>query len=273
MGKRLIYSILLLVALLGLTKAIFDRTSFPKVLSNNSPKVHQTIEWYQPPQIATNSAYTVIFVGDSMTDALGPNFDALRPLLANYYPNKVFGLFNYGYGSTNVLSVEERLTQDTTYLDTKNFAILNREFDIIIIESFGHNPLSQYSLEEGLKVQTQTLDRLIALIADTKPKSLIVFLATIAPSQSHYALKTVDLSPEKRRDWANERRFYIENHINYAKKHNIPLINVYEKSLDKNGLALLKYINPDDYIHPSREGIKLISGEIADFLFKNKILP
>lgn len=266
MPSRLIYLLLFVVALLGLSKAVF-------VLSNNTPKVLKTIEHYEPPQIATNSAYTIIFVGDSMTDALGPNFDALRPLLANHYPNKVFGLFNYGYGSTNILSVEERLNRDTTYLDTTNYAILSREFDIIIIESFGHNPLSQYPLEEGLKIQTETLDHLVAQIVDAKPKSVVVFLATIAPSQSHYAKKSVDLTPEKRRDWANERRFYIENHINYAKKHNIPLINTYEKSLDKNGLALLKYINPDDYIHPSVEGIKLISREITDFFFKNNILP
>ncbi|MBI1872185.1 SGNH/GDSL hydrolase family protein [Candidatus Collierbacteria bacterium] len=165
------------------------------------------------------------------------------------------------------------MNKNTTYLDTTNYAILSREFDVIIIESFGHNPLSRYPLEQGLKIQTETLDHLVAQIADAKPKSVIIFLATIAPSQSHYAKKTVDLSPQVRRDWANERRFYIENHINYAKRHNIPLINVYEKSLDENGLALLKYINPDDYIHPSKEGIKLISQEISDFLFKNKILP
>ena len=81
----------------------------------------------------------------------------------------------------------------------------------------------------------------------------------------------VELSPQERNSWANERRAYIENHINFAKTHHIPLINVYEKSLDPQGSALLKYLNPDDYIHPSRQGIELISQEIANYLFQ--ILP
>lgn len=265
---------LFIVALFGLSKAILNRSSFsPKVLSNNTPNVLKTIDHYEPPQIATGSAYTIIFVGDSMTDSLGPNFDALRPLLKKYYPDKVFGLFNYGYGSTNILSVKERLNKDTTYLNTTNPAILRREFDVIIIESMGHNPLSQFPLTEGLKKQEEALDDIVAQIAYTKPNSLIVFLATIAPSRLFYALKVVDLSQKVRKEWAKERKAYIENHINYAKKHNIPLINVYEKTLDNDGNTLLKYINHDDYIHPSTEGLKLISQGIADFLYKGNVLP
>jgi lysophospholipase L1-like esterase len=117
------------------------------------------------------------------------------------------------------------------------------------------------------------LDEIVAKLVHTKPNSLIIFLATIAPSNTHYALGSRDLKPEVRNEWAIERRFYIENHINYARKHNIPLINVYEKSLNKDGSARLSLINPNDYIHPSANGLMLISQEIADYLSKNQILP
>ena len=40
-----------------------------------------------------------------------------------------------------------------------------------------------------------------------------------------------NLSPEQRKEWANERTAYIKNHIEYARSHNIPLINIFEKSL------------------------------------------
>ena len=230
------------------------------------------IDIYSPPQIATASSYTVILVGDSMTDVLGENFDILRKYLTKYYPKKEFGLFNYGYGSTNILSVEQRLNQGTEYLGRTNQTILDRYFDVLIIESMGNNPLSEYPLDQGLKLQTEALNRIVSQIAFYHPNSVIIFLATIDPSQSHFGLGVVDLSPEQRNSWANERRFYIENHINYANTHHFPLINVYEKSLNKNGATILKYLNSNDYIHPSAAGIDLISKEIADFLFHNQIL-
>ncbi|MCX6727108.1 MAG: GDSL-type esterase/lipase family protein [Candidatus Shapirobacteria bacterium] len=236
-----------------------------------TPKILKLIDHYEPPKIATASSYTLIFTGDSMTGALGENFDFLRADLTKYYPKKVFGLFNYGFGSTNILSLEDRLNHDTVN-QGKNFpAILNRYFDIILIESSGNNPLSEFPLEVGLQKQTAALDQVVAELSDTHPNSLIIFIATVAPSSS-YGKGVVDLSPQIRIQWANERRAYIENHISYAKKHNIPLINVYEKTLDKNGLTINKYINPSTYIHPSSAGVNLISQMIADYLYKNNIL-
>lgn len=246
-----------------------------KLLPINTPvptiKTYKLIDQYIPPKIATASSYTLIFLGDSMTEALGENFDFLRLNLAKYYPKKVFGLFNYGFGSTNILSIQDRLDNNSSYLG-KNFpAILDRYFDIILIESSGTNPLSEFPLALGLQKQTDALDTMVAKIADTHQNSLIIFIATIAPSQ-FYGKGVVNLSPAMRIQWANERRAYIENHISYAKKHNIPLINVYEKTLDKNGVTIQKFINTGNYIHPSVKGVTLISQSIADYLFQNKIL-
>ena len=254
-----------LITILPITKLLPINTPVPTI------KIYKLIDQYVSPKIATASSYTLIFVGDSMTEALGENFDFLRLDLAKYYPKKVFGLFNYGFGSTNILSIQDRLDNSTTYLGKDFPAILDRYFDIILIESSGTNPLSEFPLAIGLQKQTTALDIMVAKIADTHPNSLIIFIATIAPSQL-YGKGMVDLSPAMRIQWANERRAYIENHISYAKKHNIPLINVYEKTLDKNGLTINKYINTGNYIHPSVKGITLISQTIVDYLYQNNIL-
>ena len=213
-------------------------------------------------------AYTIVMVGDSMTETLGPNTDKLRQYLKIHYPNKVFGIYNLAKGSTNITSLQELLDKDI---------IASREFEVILIESFGYNPLSHLSLEEGLKKQTELLDQAVNSIRQGKTKakvnSIIVFVATIAPNREKYGEGAVDLSPEKRAEWADERSAYIKNHIEYAKAHDIPLINIYEKSLNEAGTGNLEYIESGTHIHPSGKGIEFISKEIADFLFNTRILP
>lgn len=220
-----------------------------------------------------SDAYTLIFVGDSMTAVLGTNMTELREELKKYYPKKVFGLFNYGFGSTNILSVQDRFEKDTPYVGQNYPAILNREFDVVFIESFGNNPLSQFHITEGLKKQTEALDKIVKSLRQKKPKSVIVFVATVAPIRNRYGEGAVVLSPEKRQEWSGERIAYIENHIKYAKDHNILLLNIYEKSKTKDGDGNIDYINTRDFIHPSPTGVLFISKSIADFLYQNKILP
>ncbi|MBI2337711.1 SGNH/GDSL hydrolase family protein [Candidatus Daviesbacteria bacterium] len=211
---------------------------------------------------------TIVFVGDSMTEYLG-NFDELRGYLKKFFPDKKFLLLNYGFGSTNILSVLDRLERDSDHAGRIFQAINNIPFDLILIESFGHNPLSEYPLEEGLKLQEEALDKIIASITQKHPKSSIVFVATIAPNNERYAEGTTNLTDEKRREWAEERVSYIKNHIKYAKIHNIPLVNIYEQSLDKNGTGNIDYINSNDFIHPSPTGVYFISEKIAKFLYQN----
>jgi len=220
-------------------------------------------------QALPNEAYTIIMVGDSMTESLGPNSDRLREDLKINYPGKVFGIFNLAKGSTNILSLQDLLDKDI---------LPNREFEVILIESFGYNPLSHLPLEEGLKAQTEALDKAVNSIRNAKTtaeiNSIIVFVATIAPNKDKYGMGAVDLSPQKRAEWAGERSAYINNHIEYAKAHDIRLINIYEKSLDKEKITGdLQYIEGGTFIHPSKRGIELISKEIADFLLNENILP
>lgn len=211
---------------------------------------------------------TILMIGDSMTERLG-NSDELRAKLKNYNPNKSVEILNYGFGSTNILSVPERLEKDTLYQRIFR-PILDIDFDLVLIESFGHNPLSEFPIEEGLQKQMEMLDTIVSKIRSENPDAKIVFISTIAPSRFHYAEYIVDLTPEKRAAWADERIAYIKNHMDYARSHNIPLIDVFSKSLNSDGELNLDYVLSTDYIHPSPNGIYLISDEIAKFLYENK---
>lgn len=214
--------------------------------------------------------YTIVLLGDSMTETLG-NSDELRVYLKNFYPNKTFEVLNYGFGSTNILSAQKRLEEETFHGRVFR-PILDIDFDLILIESFGHNPLSEFKLEEGLEKQNQAFDKIVASIRESNPESKIVFVATISPNKLVYGKGQVDLSETQRESWANERVAYIKNHINYAKRNNIPVVNIYEKSLDENGNGKLDYISNTDFIHPSPSGVYFISEEIAKFIFENAIL-
>jgi len=214
--------------------------------------------------------FTIVLLGDSMMERLG-NSDELRDNLKNNHPGKTFEVLNYGFGSTNILSVQERLEKDT-FFGRVFRPIVEIDFDLILIESFGHNPLSAFPLEQGLQKQTEALDNMVKTIRENNTHTKIVFVATIAPSKKHYAEKINNLTPEVRQKWANERIAYIKNHIEYAKSHNIPAIDVFSKSLGSDGDLNLDYVNTADYIHPSPKGIKLISDEIGNFIFQNHIL-
>lgn len=241
-----------------------------KNLAKQTPPPLETIEENGRQKVKYPQDYTLVLVGDSMTEYLG-NSDELRSYLKEYYPRNSFEVLNYGFGSTNILSVEKRLTE-TTYHTREFRPILDIAFDVILIESFGNNPLSDYTLEEGLKKQTEALDRIVKLIKEGNPSAKIVFVATISPNSRTYAYRAVDLTDEKRKIWVTERIAYIKNHIEYAKTNNITLVNVFEKSLDENGDGNMDYISDTDYIHPSPTGVVFISKTIADFLFENQIL-
>lgn len=240
-----------------------------KTLPKSKPP--STINVLGKQKVKYSQNYTIVMVGDSMTERLG-NSDEIKEFLGDYYPNKSFEVLNYGFGSTNILSVWDRITKETEH-GRKFSPIEDIAYDLILIESFGENPLSQYPLSEGLKLQTEELNKIISRLKETTPKGKIVFVATISPNSVIFAQNQVDLSPEKRAEWVKERIAYIKNHITYAKNNNIPLINVFEDSLLENGDGNSEYISTDDYIHPSPKGIIFISHEIADFIYKNNIFP
>ncbi|HKC04715.1 MAG TPA: hypothetical protein VKC54_02495, partial [Patescibacteria group bacterium] len=102
---------------------------------------------YKIPVIPNKQSYLTFLVGDSMVAALGANDDGLRQNLIKYYPGHEFVNYNYGFPSTNIESLPDRLEKGVTF-DGKDYqSILSQGFDLIILESFAYNPLSQYPLE------------------------------------------------------------------------------------------------------------------------------
>ncbi|MBU1000402.1 SGNH/GDSL hydrolase family protein [Patescibacteria group bacterium] len=223
----------------------------------------------QHPPIKPKNTYTIALAGDSMTDALRDAEFQLQNFFIPFYQRRNIRVLNYGFSSTNVLSVPDRLLEETVYLTKTYPPLLSSDLDLVIIESFGNNPLSEFSLEAGLKKQNEVLDQIIKLIQERNPTTLIVFLATVAPSK-RYGEGVIDLKPEQRIKWKTEREEYIKNHIAYAKSHRILLIDLYNKTKD---IEETPYISQSDYIHPSNEGLIFINKEIAEFIIRNRLLP
>jgi hypothetical protein len=228
---------------------------------------------YSSPEIPRSQSYRTLLVGDSMVAAFGLNAEPLRQALLSYYPDNEFVNYNYGFPSTNILSLPERLTTETVSLGHSYQSILSQGFDLIIIESFAYNPLSEMSLLGGLEKQNEVLEIVVLELIKKQPETVIAFMTPIAPNKTSFAKNVYDLSSAERLLWVEERVAYINNHIKFAKDNNIPLIDVYEKSLTDNGDGDVKYINPDDNIHPSNEGIDLMAKTIAQFIFEHQIFP
>jgi lysophospholipase L1-like esterase len=227
---------------------------------------------YKNPIIPKDRSYRMVIVGDSIVNSLGLNANVLRQDLIKHYPTTEFVTYNYGYSATNVLSLYKRLTEKTVNSGSENPAILKQGFELIIIESFGNNPLSEFSIDDGLKKQNEELDKSVKEILAEKPNVALAFMTPIALDPVTYAKGTVALSPEVRKQWVAERVSYIDNHRKFAESLGIPVIDVYKASLKPDGLVDKTYIS-DDFVHPSKKGIELISKTIADYIFTNKIFP
>lgn len=231
---------------------------------------------YVPPKIEKKSLYTIVMVGDSMTNALGPHGGTFNTFINALYKPDNIGILvdNYGMSSTSILTINKAMTTTTTYWDSTFPPLLSRPFDLILIESFGYNPLSQFPLTEGLAKQTQILTDTMTTLITTHPQAAVVFVATIAPNKETYALKELpNLTAADRLLEVEERTAYIKNHISFAQSHQIPLIDIYDKSLTASGDGDLSLINPDDNIHPSFKGVDFIGHELANYIYDNQILP
>lgn len=231
---------------------------------------------YVIPKIEKKREYQIFMLGDSMTHALGPHGGTFYEYINALYKKDNHGILidNYAQPSTSILTVNNAMNRQQKYWDVDLAPLMSRKFDIILIESFGYNPLSQFPRAEGLKKQTELLDQTVRDLKEKHPNAAIIFVATIAPSKLIFARK---VDPGKttagRASEVDERSAFILNHIAYAKAHNIPLVNVYEKSMKPDGDGNTEYINPDDDIHPSAVGVNFIGHELADFIYASNILP
>lgn len=234
-------------------------------------------QYYTAPDIQPKDVYLVALVGDSMTKALGPHGGKFTEKLNQLYEQHDHDILvdNYSIGSTSLLTLDERLTESTEFDDDWTYPpLLERpNLDLIIIESFAYNPLSQFERDEALRKREQILSDTLIKIEENLPHTRIVFMSTIAPNTLKFAEISANLTDEESKIQAEERMTYLQHHLDYAQTHQIPSINVYHQSLTMNGDGDLEYINPDDYIHPSAVGIEFISQKMAEFIYENELLP
>ena len=280
----LIFILLLLVVFLFLYNFRKDyqlhqlqKAAIPTAIPTTDPSQIR-ITTYNPPKILRKQVYKISMVGDSMTAILGPHGGILSEYMNSLYKSpedKVQHIIIDNYAkSSNIQAVDSQLEQKTTISEYTFGPLLSENYDLLLVESYAYNPLSQYEPEEAIKQQNLALDQLIEKIRTKSPKTAVIFVATISPNIQNYAKGTEENSSEvQRAKQAGERILYLRNHIEYAKKHNIPLINIYEKSLTPEGDGDMKYINESDDIHPSDTGVEFISHEIGQYIFDNRILP
>lgn len=232
---------------------------------------------YAPPKINKKDVYKIAMIGDSMTVSLGPHGGGMSEYMNSLYKkeNGSQGIIIDNYSvSSSILTVDNQITQKATRSEYTFGPLLSGDYEILLIESFGYNPLSEFGVEGGIQKQNEVLGELMWKLITQKPNMVIIFVATIAPNIDSYGSSTQpNTVAADRIKQAEERIAYIKNHIEYAKSHNIPLINIYEKSLTENGDGDKKYINQNDDIHPSFLGTEFIGLEIGKFIYDNQILP
>jgi lysophospholipase L1-like esterase len=229
---------------------------------------------YTKPVLEKSDRYDIYLVGDSMMSAFGPRGGLFNEIISRAYPDTFFEISNYAEANQSMLLLPQRLKEPVQAdHDLLLVLIIEGEPDLIIIESFGYNPLSQFGTEEGLKEQEKVLTEVMMTLTNRFPNTVIMFLAAIAPDKKTYGKNVNSASADERWAQAEERIEYITNHIDYANKHNIPLSNAYEKSLDADGDGNTLYINPDDNIHPSAEGLSLMGTAMTEKIKEENIFP
>lgn len=205
----------------------------------------------------------IALLGDSMVDTMG-DLKTLELALLQYWPNVTFKLLNYGVGSTPAESGLERLEKGFRNHEKDFPSLLTQTPDIVIVESFAYNHPPPTA--EGLSRQRDTLTQIIQKIKGAGAQPLL--LVTIGPNEETFAQGAPGISwdESQRKIAAQEIRLFLDNAISFGKTLNIPTIDVYHPSLDKNGNGKQIFINPNDNIHPSQAGIELVSDLVTQKL-------
>lgn len=251
-------------------------TATPIIPTNIPPAGTAVKEFsmYGSPTLQKSDIYNIYLIGDSMTHALGPRGGRFTEVISEAYPGAFFEVSNYAEAGQNIEMMEEHLYKVVTPAgDVTLKPVFDGDPQVIIIESFGYNPLSQHGLGGGLKKQNEVLTHIMQKLTERFPNTVIFFMATIAPDRDTYGRKVLKSDSQGSRLQADERIAYIKNHIKFAQDHDIPIIDVYSESLDAQGDGDTKYINPDDNIHPSAEGLELMSQVMTKRIQEENIFP
>jgi lysophospholipase L1-like esterase len=261
---------------------IFSQNTQPEVKSSNiSPTPTPTLPplddfTYKKPTLVRSEKYNIYLIGDSMTHAFGPRGGVFSELLTDQFPDKNIEVFNYAQAGVNISQLPERLDEEFQAdkdLRLKPILSGDPEPHVIIIESFGYNPLSELGKVDGLRKQEEVLIEVMKTLTNRYPGTIIMFMATIAPDKKTFSESATGGDSFGRWAQAEERIEYITSHMDFASERNIPLIDTYGPSLDSEGDGDTKYINPDDDIHPSAEGLAHMARIMVKRILEEQIFP
>ncbi|OGK18379.1 hypothetical protein A3G67_03760 [Candidatus Roizmanbacteria bacterium RIFCSPLOWO2_12_FULL_40_12] len=241
----------------------------PEVLgvneANPPPAPQENTPTPTPTKKLSKSYYTVTVFGDSMVDTMGERMEYLEGALKKKYPDTTFFLYNYGIGSQNVEDGLARYNNDFKYQDRNFPAISKIQADVIIIGSFAYNPFSPHSRDRHWLGLTRLVQEAVK-----RKDAEVYMLAETAPLRRQFGKGPGGVNWDT--DTSYKHSGYIveqlENVIGLAKSLNVPLIDVYHKSLANESLGEGKreFVNSHDGIHPSVEGHKFMAEYIANSL-------
>lgn len=209
------------------------------------------------------NSYTVAIIGDSMVDTMGEKLEYLEHALTKKYPETKFTLYNYGHGSQNVIDGLDRIDKAFKYHDRDFKPLTELRPDVLVVASFGYNPLSPFDRDEHWLKLAELISR-----AKTITKNVYV-LAEIAPQVADFGKGPNGVSwPESMRiEQAKKITLQLQNAIGLARSLSVPLIDCFTPSIDEHSKeGNKKYINASDGIHPSIAGHEFMAEKIVNVI-------
>jgi lysophospholipase L1-like esterase len=218
--------------------------AIPTPLAEPDPAPQDTPTPTPPPLMTAKKSYTIAFLGDSMTDTMGPGLPAVQSRLSSLYRATDFTLLNYGVGGTNIDYGIERITSGYTYLGNPIPSLASARPDIVVLESFAYNPFPD--ADGGVTRHWLALGRAVDTLRASIPGVKIVIAATIAPH----------VSDVMSQDHVRVIQSYLESTTAFAKSQGFPLADAYHGSVEA-------HTNPGDHIHYSDAGRALFAAKIV----------
>jgi hypothetical protein len=214
----------------------------------------------ETPIITKKQSYTIAFLGDSMTDTMGPGLPAIDTFLSGIYKTTEFLLLNFGIGGTNIDDAIGRISL---------FASISP--DIVVLESCAYNP---YPNEIGLDRHWIALARAVETLQSSIPGVKIIIAATIAPNSKVFGdgAPNIAFSPEDKIQRTTAIKQYLDSTVKFAASQHLPVADAYHTSLDGAGEGKLMYINSGDHIHYSEAGRELFAQKISEAIVNNRLL-
>ena len=212
----------------------------------------------------------IAILGDSMVDTMATGLPYLDRQLKARFPNMEFDLLNYGIGSENIVTANDRIDNSYVYKDRSYPVLANLGADIIIIESFAYNPIGDDM--DDIKKQTEMINSIVGKVKNDQVK--IVFMAAISPIKKNFGKGPGGVNWEMDKAWehATKIQTYLENGIKSANEIGLPVIDCYHATLLPNGEGIASYVSTHDGIHPSVEGHTFMANKIAEKLVELKYL-